>query len=234
MVQGLQERDRVKEIFGRYVTTQISEEVLKGGVSLGGQLRRVTILLSDIRNFTTMSERMAPEEVVSFLNDYFSEMVDAVFEHGGVLDKFIGDGMLAVFGSLDEAPDHARRAVRAALRMKVLLAKLNGERAVAGRLPINIGIGIHTDEVIVGNIGSRRRLEYTVIGDGVNTCSRVEALNKEFGTTILITEGTHAEVGDEFACRLMPETALRGKAKALRVYEVVSRKVAEDPSPARG
>ncbi len=168
---------------------------------------------------------MAPEEVVSFLNDYFSEMVDAVFEHGGVLDKFIGDGMLAVFGSLDEEPDHARRAVRAALRMKVLLAKLNGERSVAGRLPIGIGIGIHTDDVIVGNIGSRRRLEYTVIGDGVNTCSRVESLNKEFGTTILITEATHAEVGDEFECRLMPETALRGKAKALRVYEVTSRKL---------
>jgi class 3 adenylate cyclase len=225
MVKGLQERDRVKEIFGRYVTTQISEEVLKGEVALGGRLRRVTMLLSDIRNFTTMSERMAPEEVVSFLNDYFSEMVDAVFEHGGVLDKFIGDGMLAVFGSLDEEPDHARRAVRAALRMKVLLAKLNGERAVAGRAPIGIGIGIHTDDVIVGNIGSRRRLEYTVIGDGVNTCSRVEALNKEFGTTILITEATHAESGDEFECRLMPETALRGKVKALRVYEVMSRKL---------
>ena len=115
-------------------------------------------------------------------------MVDAVFEHDGVLDKFIGDGMLAVFGSLDEEPDHARRAVRAALRMKALLAKINGERAMAGQLPIAIGIGIHTDDVIVGNIGSRKRLEYTVIGDGVNTCSRVEALNKEFGTTILITE----------------------------------------------
>jgi class 3 adenylate cyclase len=230
MVRGLQERDRVKEIFGRYVTTQISEEVLKGEVSLGGRRRRVTILLSDIRNFTTMSERMAPEDVVSFLNDYFSEMVDAVFEHGGVLDKFIGDGMLAVFGSIDEEPDHARRAVRAALRMKVLLAKLNGERAVAGRPPINIGIGIHTDDVIVGNIGSRRRLEYTVIGDGVNTCSRVEALNKEFGTTVLITEATYAEAGEEFECRLMPETSLRGKAKALRVYEVVSRKVATAPA----
>jgi class 3 adenylate cyclase len=226
MVQGLQERDRVKEIFGRYLTKDISERVLKGEVRLGGERRRVTILLSDIRDFTSMSERMAPEEVVSFLNDYFSEMVDAVFEHGGVLDKFIGDGMLAVFGSLDDEPDHGRRAVQAALRMKVILAKLNEERAVAGRPPISIGIGIHTDDVIVGNIGSRRRLEYTVIGDGVNTCSRVEALNKEFGTTILITEATYAEVSQEFECRLMPETSLRGKTKALRVYEVVSRKVA--------
>jgi class 3 adenylate cyclase len=226
MVQGLQERDRVKEIFGRYLTKDISERVLKGEVGLGGERRRVTILLSDIRDFTSMSERMAPEEVVSFLNDYFSEMVDAVFEHGGVLDKFIGDGMLAVFGSLGDEPDHGRRAVQGALRMKVVLAKLNEERAVAGRPPISIGIGIHTDDVIVGNIGSRRRLEYTVIGDGVNTCSRVEALNKEFGTTILITEATYADVSQEFECRLMPETSLRGKTRALRVYEVVSRKVA--------
>lgn len=157
-------------------------------------------------------------------------MVEAVFEHGGVLDKFIGDGLLAVFGSLDEEPDHARRAVRTALRMRVLLAKLNGERSVSGRPPIGIGIGIHTGEVIVGNIGSRRRLEYTVIGDGVNTCARVESLNKEFGTTILITEATYGEVSDEFECRLMPETSLRGKAHALRVYEVTSRK----RSPAGG
>lgn len=224
MVLGLRERDRVKEIFGRYVTTQISEEVLKGELRLGGQRRRVTMLLSDIRDFTSMSESMTPEEVVGFLNDYFSEMVDAVFEHSGVLDKFIGDGLLAVFGSLDEEPDHARRAVRAALRMRVLLAKLNGERSISGRLPIGIGIGIHTDEVIVGNIGSRRRLEYTVIGDGVNTCARVESLNKEFGTTILITEATYAEVGEEFGCRPMPETSLRGKAQAMRVYEVTGRR----------
>jgi class 3 adenylate cyclase len=225
MVHGLRERDRVKEIFGRYVTTQISEEVLKGEVRLGGQRRRVTILLSDIRDFTSMSETMAPEEVVGFLNDYFSEMVEAVFEHGGVLDKFIGDGLLAVFGSLDEEPDHARRAVRAALRMRVLLAKLNGERSISGKLPIGIGIGIHTGEVIVGNIGSRRRLEYTVIGDGVNTCARVESLNKEFGTTILITEATYAEVDGEFECRLMPQTSLRGKTQPMRVYEVTSRKI---------
>src|SRR5262249_19967626 len=156
MVQGLEERDRVKEIFGRYVTTQISEEVLKGEVALGGQLRRVAILLSDIRNFTAMSERMAPEELVSFLHDYFSEVVAAVFEHGGVLHKCIGAGTLGVCGALVEPPDHARGPVRAALRMKGLLAKLNGGRAVAGGAPIGIGIAIPTDGGIVGNIGSRR------------------------------------------------------------------------------
>ncbi len=225
MVHGLQERDRVKELFGRYVTTQISDEVLKGQVNLGGESKRVTILFSDIRDFTTMAEQMTPTQVVSFLNQYFSEMVEAVFEHGGVLDKFMGDGMMAVFGSLD-VPDHQRRAVMAALRMKALLAKINGERSVAGKPPIQIGIGIHTAEVIVGNIGSRKRLEYTVIGDGVNTSSRVQGLNKEFGTTILITETTYEAVKGIFECRPMPAAQLKGKTKPLQFYEVVSVKSA--------
>jgi class 3 adenylate cyclase len=229
MVLGLQERDRVKEVFGRYVTTQVSEEVLKGAISLGGQLRRVTMLVSDIRNFTSMSEILPAEQIVEFLNDYFSEMVDAVFEHGGVLDKFMGDGMLCVFGSVDEAPDHPRRAVMAGLRMKALLAKINGERTMAGKPPIAIGIGIHTDDVIVGNIGSRRRLEYTVIGDGVNTCQRVEAANKEFGTTILITETTYEAVRDEFECRPMPAAALKGKTKIPRLFEVLSARAPSAP-----
>ena len=110
--------------------------------------------------------------------------------------------------------------------MKALLAKINGERSMIGQPPIAIGIGIHTDEVIVGNIGSRKRLEYTVIGDGVNTCSRVEGLNKEFGTTILITDATYEAVGDEFGSRPMPEAPLKGKTKVPRVFEVVSAKAA--------
>jgi class 3 adenylate cyclase len=226
MVHGLQERDRVKELFGRYVTTQVSDEVLKGQVNLGGETKRVTILFSDIRDFTTMSELMAPSQVVSFLNDYFSEMVEAVFDQGGVLDKFMGDGMMAVFGSLGNVADHPKRAVMAALRMKALLAKINGERNMSGKPPIQIGIGIHTDDVIVGNIGSRKRLEYTVIGDGVNTSSRVQSLNKEFGTTILITETTYEAVKDVFECRPMPAAHLKGKTKALQFYEVVSVKSA--------
>jgi len=227
MAAGLRERDRVKEVFGRYIATQVSDRILKGDVNLGGEAREVTILFSDIRNFTSMSEDMAPQQVVAFLNAYFSEMVEAVFEQGGVLDKFLGDGLMAVFGSLGDQPDHALRAVRAALRMKALLGKINGERAVEGKPPIAIGIGIHTAEVIVGNIGSARRLEYTVIGDGVNTSSRVQALNKEFGTTILITETTYDAAQGEFECRAMPETRIRGKQRPLKFYEVIaSREVA--------
>ena len=222
MVEGLRERDMVKEIFGRYVTTQVSEEVLKGNVNLGGESRRVTILFSDIRDFTAMAEGMEPTQVVDFLNGYFSEMVEAVFEYGGVLDKFMGDGILAVFGSFGDAPDHPRRGVMAALRMKALLGKINSKRCIMGKPPINIGIGIHTDEVVVGNIGSYRRLEYTVIGDGVNTTSRLESLNKVFDSTILITSSTYEEVKDLFECRLMPEAQAKGKSQALQVYEVMS------------
>jgi len=224
MAAGLEERERVKEIFGRYVTTQVSEEVLRGGLQLGGERRRVTLLFSDIRNFTTMSESMAPEEVVGFLNDYFSEMVEAVFEQHGVLDKFIGDGIMATFGTLDPVADHPVRAARAALRMQALLAKLNGERAMAGKPAFAIGIGLHTDEVVVGNIGSRKRLEYTAIGDGVNTCARVEAANKEFGTTILVTEPTYVEIANDFECRPMPELPLKGKSNVPRLFELISLK----------
>lgn len=233
MVKGLRERDRVKEVFGRYIATQVSDKILQGQIDLGGEARVVTVLFSDIRNFTGMSEQMTPQQVVSFLNSYFSEMVDAVFEQGGVLDKFLGDGLMAVFGSLGDQPDHPRRAVLAALRMQALLAKLNGERAMTGKPPVAIGVGIHTDEVVVGNIGSNRRLEYTVIGDGVNAASRVQTLNKEFGTTILITETTYASIKDEFDCRPMPDHPLRGKHKPLKFYEVVSvRGGAPEPAAA--
>ncbi len=224
MTLGLAERDRVKELFGRYVAPQVSDKIMKGEVNLEGESRRLSILFSDIRSFTAMSEQMSPAQVVTFLNNYFSEMVEAVFEQGGILDKFMGDGLMAVFGSVDDAPDHPRRAVLAALRMKALLGKINGVRSMEGKPPIAIGVGVHTDEVIVGNIGSRKRLEYTVIGDGVNTCSRVQTMNKEFGTTILITQTTYEEVKDEFDCRLMPERELRGKTNALSLYEVLSVK----------
>ncbi len=226
MTRGLAERDHVKEVFGRYIATQVSDKILAGQANLGGESRRVTILFSDIRNFTGMSEQMTPAQIVSFLNDYFSEMVDAVFEHEGMLDKFLGDGLMAVFGAFGDAPDHPRQAVRAALRMRALLGKINGERAMAAKPPIAIGIGIHSDDVVVGNIGSRKRLEFTVVGDGVNVSSRLQGLNKEFGTTILISEATYEAVKDEFECHQMPEAPIRGKTREVRIYEVISVKVA--------
>jgi class 3 adenylate cyclase len=230
MVEGLKERERQRAVFGQYVAKQVSDKLLKGEVKLGGEHRRVSILFSDIRGFTTMSESMPAPQVVSFLNEYFSEMVDAVFEHDGMLDKFIGDGIMALFGAFDgdggSEKTHAAQAVRAALKMKARLAKINGERANRGEAPIAIGIGVHTDEVVLGNIGSHKRLQYTAIGDGVNTAARVESLNKELGTTILITETTHALVQDEFECRPVRDASLTGKSAAIKFYEVVSARAA--------
>lgn len=225
MTKGLQERDHVKDVFGKYIAKQAAEKLLKGPLDLGGESKNVTILFSDIRGFTSIAETMTPEQVVSFLNAYFSEMVDAVMEQGGMLDKFIGDGLMAVFGSFGDEPDHARRAVSAGLRMKALLAKINGDRAVHGRAPFDIGIGIHTGDVVVGNIGSKQRLEFTHIGDGVNTASRVQALNKEYHTTMLITGVTYEALGGGFNVRAVGEVTLRGKAKPLPIYEVLSAAV---------
>jgi adenylate cyclase len=151
-----------------------------------------------------------------------ARLEEEVFRHHGTLDKFIGDGLMAVFGSFGDQPDHARRAVLASLRMKALLAKLNGERAIAGKDPVAIGIGIHTDEVIVGSIGSKQRLEFTHIGDGVNTASRVQALNKEYHTTILITGATFEALGGEFQARPIAEVTLRGKTRTVPIYEILS------------
>ena len=224
MVRGLRERETIKQVFGQYVASHVSEKVLHGEVALEGEARRVTILFSDIRNFTSMAERLSPLEVVRFLNDYFSEMVDAVFENEGMLDKFIGDGLMAIFGAIEDTPDHARKAVRAGLRMKALVAKINGTRDIGGLPPIAIGIGVHTDEVILGNIGSRKRLQYTAIGDGVNTCSRIESLNKELGTTLLVTEATYELIKGGFECRPAQKAAIRGKSEPIMCYEVLSER----------
>jgi class 3 adenylate cyclase len=222
MIKGLQERDRVKDVFGRYIAKQAAEQLMTGPLNLGGQEKRVTILFSDIRGFTSMAETMTPEQVVAFLNEYFTEMVDAVMEQEGMLDKFLGDGLMAVFGSFGDQPDHARRAVLAALRMKSLLAKINGDRAMRGKPPVAIGIGIHTDDVIVGSIGSKQRLEFTHIGDGVNVASRVQALNKEYQTTILVTGATYELLKGEFEMKPIAEVTLRGKTRSLPIYEVLS------------
>ena len=232
MIGGLRERDHVKDVFGRYIAKQAAERLLNGHLDLGGEARRVTIVFTDIRNFTTMAETMTPQQVVAFLNAYFSEMVDAVMEQGGILDKFLGDGMMAVFGSFGDQPDHARRAVLASLRMKALLAKINGERQIAGKPPIAIGIGIHTAEVIVGNIGSKQRLEFTHVGDGVNTASRVQALNKDYHTTILVTGDTLGELGGEFDSRLIDTVTLRGKTHTLPIHEVLSASTGASAVPA--
>ncbi len=218
MLRGLRERDYIRDVFGRYVTAQVVDEVLSGQLRMGGETRQATILMSDIRGFTRMASVLSPAEVVAFLNDYLTHMVDAVVAEEGRLDKFIGDGLLAVFGAPQEHPDDPQRACRVALRMRTVLAELNAQRAAQGLAPIAIGIGIHTGPVVAGNIGSARKMEYTVIGDTVNVASRIEQLTKQYGTDIIVSAATRAAVGEAFVLRELPPAQVAGKDEPLLVF----------------
>ncbi len=180
----------------------------------------MTVLFSDIRGFTTVSERGEPEEIVRMLNEYFTRMVDIVFAHKGTLDKFVGDMVMALFGAPVDDPDHARHAVEAARAMIRELNRLNEKWAAEGRPRLDIGIGISTGPMIAGNIGSEAIMSYTVIGDAVNLGARLESLNKEYGTRIIISDATRDALPDRDAHRPLGEVVVKGKTKPVAIYEV--------------
>lgn len=216
------EKRKIKNIFSRYVSKGVVDELLKSAdVKLGGEKRVLSVLFSDIRGFTSMSEKMQPEAVVSILNVFLSEMTDIIFLNHGTLDKFIGDAIMAVFGSPIFLKDHAKRAVKTAFMMKNKLNQLNEKWQKEGKHTLKIGIGINSGEAIAGNMGSLKRMEYTVIGDTVNLASRLESLNKELGTEILISENTYNEVKDFITVKKFENVKIRGKEEALTVYEVL-------------
>jgi adenylate cyclase len=225
MVEGLKERDRLKESFGRYVTRQVAERVLQGKVDLGGELVPVTVLFSDIRSFTTISESMDPHALLGFLNVYFSGMVDAVMGQQGVVDKFIGDALMAVFGAPVPHPDDPVRAVKAALAMRECLKGLNQRFTAQGLPEIRSGIGIHTGEVVAGNMGHVERMEYTVIGDAVNLASRLESATKELGADIVLSEATYLQVQHEVIAEPIQRVKVKGRSQEVMVYRLVGLKV---------
>lgn len=223
MLGGLEERDFIKDAFTRYVTRQVRDVVLQGGLELGGELVTATILMADIRGFTPLVEHMPPKQVVRILNRYFTEMVEECMEHGGLIDKFIGDAILVVFGApVRLAPElSARAAARAALGMQRRLARLNDALAAEGTQPLRIGVGVHTGEAIAGNIGAPQRLDYTLIGDSVNTATRIESACKEVGSDVLISEATRILLGDA-ACVGAPVTVhLKGKSRPTAVFPLL-------------
>jgi adenylate cyclase len=225
MGRGLAERERLRDTFGRFTNTVIAEKAMKGELALGGETRRATIFFSDIRSFTAISERLEPSEVVGFLNDYMTRMVDCVEKTGGVVDKFIGDAVMAVWGAPVSAGSPAKDAfncVKAALLMRSALHHFNRDRGGDKKPRIRIGCGINTGDVVAGQIGSSRRMEYTVIGDAVNLASRTEALNKPLGTDILITENTWALVGKYLIAEEMPPITVKGKEKPVRMFAVIN------------
>ncbi len=221
MVDGLKERDKIRDTFGRYMTQQVSDAILKGDVKLGGEVRELTLLMSDIRGFTTLSEGMNPEDLVNFLNRYFSSMIDCVMAHDGVVDKFMGDAILVVYGAPVKDPDHPIKAVLTALDMRDRLIKFNEELIADGHVPIRIGIGVNTGEAVTGNIGSEARMEYTVIGDSVNATQRTEDLTKEFKTDILVSETTAARLDGRFILGEPHHLTLRGRTQESLIYPVI-------------
>jgi adenylate cyclase len=225
MGRGLAERERLKDTFGRFINKEIAERAMRGELGLGGETKQVTIFFSDIRDFTAISERLEPYEVVAFLNDYMTRMVACVNDTGGVVDKFIGDAVLAVWGAPVSTGDRALDAlacVRAALMMRESLKEFNRGRGDFKKPLIRIGCGINTGDVVAGQIGSSERMEYTVIGDAVNLASRTEGLNKPLATDILVTEYTWDLVKDQVVAEEMPSVTVKGKEKPLRLFAVIN------------
>jgi adenylate cyclase len=227
MVGGLRERDLIRDTFGRYMSPEVAEQVLHSEIKLGGETREVTLLMSDIRDFTGRSETMTPEQLITFLNRYFQIMVGCVIDHRGIVDKFMGDAILAVFGAPIVHEGHATEAALAALDMRAQLKMLNQDLIGEGYPPLRIGVGINTGEVVTGNLGSEARMEYTVIGDAVNATQRIEDLTKEFKTDILVADTTLAKLADEFEMGEPHYVTLRGRHAETAVYPLIGLR----PSP---
>lgn len=221
MVSGLEEREKIKDTFGRFVSQDVANAVLNGHVPLAGERREVSILFQDIRGFTTLSERTDPAVLVRMLNQFFTEMVAAVEAEGGVVKQFTGDGVMALFGAPNQYADSAARAVRAALGMVQRLSSLNVRLQEQNFPALHIGVGIHTGEVVAGLIGPDKRVEYAVVGDPVNLASRIEGLTKELQATIVISEVTASRLGPDFKLGRTATVAVKGKEKPVQVVEVL-------------
>lgn len=221
VVEGRQKR-QIKALFGRYVSPDVYAHLVANPdeVQLGGLRRDMSVLFSDIRGFTTAAEKASPEEVVGQLNEYFSAMVEVLFRHHGTLDKFVGDMVMGLFGAPVDDPRHADHAVAAAMEMVDTLGRLNAAWAARGMPTLAIGIGVNSGEMIAGNIGSSAIMSYTVIGDAVNLGARLESLNKDYGTTILISEATRARLTIPVPTREIGAVTVKGKTTAVIVHAV--------------
>ena len=221
MVEGLEEKEKIRDTFGRFVSRDVAEAVLSERIPLAGERREVSILFQDIRGFTTLSEKTDPAVLVHILNQFFTEMVAAVEAEGGIVKQFTGDGVMALFGAPVSHLDDPERAVRAALGMVERLGSLNTRLSAQGVPSLHIGVGVHTGEVVAGQIGPDERIEYAVVGDPVNLASRIEGLTKELGATILVSEETTIRLGSNFILGHTAELAVKGKEKPVRVVEVL-------------
>jgi adenylate cyclase len=224
------EKRRVRNLFSRFISPEMVDQMMNTQ-DLNSLNKRsdVSIIFSDIRGFTTLSEKLAPEDVVALLNPYLEAMSEVIYKHGGTVDKYEGDAIIAFFGEPVHYPDHALRALRASLDMRIALEKLRQDWAKEGRpSQIEMGIGVNSGEVFVGMVGSSQRINYTVIGDNANLASRLQDLTKTYAWPILISESTYQSVKDEFDTEFADAVTVKGKTQAVNVYKVIGRKGAKD------
>ncbi|MGA9116605.1 MAG: adenylate/guanylate cyclase domain-containing protein [Bacteroidota bacterium] len=225
------QRMLLKSMFSTYLNPKVVDELIAdpARLKLGGDRRELTVLFSDIEGFTTIAERLEPEALVALLNGYLSRMAGIVLEHGGTLDKYEGDAIMAFWGAPVPLERHALQACRTALRMQEAASVLGREWQEAGHPPLRVRIGINTGSMVVGNLGGASKFDYTVIGDSVNLASRLEGANKLYGTGIILSEGTYLRVRDEMPGRELDLLMVRGRAEPVRIYELLTGRPAADP-----
>jgi adenylate cyclase len=218
MAHGLGEREFIKETFGKYVSKEVRDEVLSRDIPLDGEYRDVTVLFADLRNFTPLVERTTPQQVVRIINRYFEVMEAAIRDQGGLILQFIGDEIEAVFGAPIVLADHATQALVAAIDMNRGLETVNRDLVEQGHPPLKHGIGIHTGRVVAANIGSPERLSYALVGDTVNVASRLQGVNKQHGTSIILSGETQRRLSRKFALRRLAQTTLKGKSTPVLLF----------------
>jgi adenylate cyclase len=222
IIEDITNEKRMRSTMSRYMTEEVADRLLSGDDSaLGGTAQDVSVLFSDIRGFTNLSESIGARETVTMLNDYFSHMVDAVFQHNGILDKYIGDAIMAVFGAPFTSERDSDNSVKTAIEMMRALNKFNHSQIDRGVMPLEIGIGISSGEVISGNIGSPKRMDYTVIGDTVNLASRLEGTTKFYSCPVVICAKTHASLHDDYVSREIDSIRVKGKDRPIVIYEIL-------------
>ena len=222
MARGLAEKEKVRDLLGKVVSHEIAEELLSKTIALGGEEKIVTVLFSDIKGFTSLCEAMAPEAVLTLLNRYLSEITEVIEAHRGVVDKYTGDSVMALFGAPLNRPNDAHNAIATVLAIQSSIAALNATNRAAGMLEIGAGIGVHTGLVVAGNLGSQNRLNYTVIGDSVNLSARLEGLTRKYHVPNIVSDATRADAPG-FVYRELDLVRVAGKKEPVRIFEVVGR-----------
>ena len=220
MTEGLKDRDRIKDTFGRYLTQEVVKRLLesKEGLKLGGETRKISMMMSDLRGFTALTSSMKPEDVITFLNRYLGKMLEIILDHHGIIDEIIGDGILAFFGAPETLENHPELAVACALKMQIAMQEINAQNEADGLPHLEMGVAVNTGEVIVGNIGSEKRAKYGAVGSQVNFTGRLESFT--VGGQVLISQATYESVAQKLDIRDALDVEMKGVPGKVKLYDV--------------